>query len=411
MSLAERRWLRLFTLSILFFAQGIPWGFMAITLPAHLAKLGLDDAARGGLLAMTTWPFVFKWAFGPAMDAFTIRRFGRWRPWIIFAQAMMAVTLALLLALPDLAADHELLGWLILLHTCFNAMQNVATDALAIDLLEPAERGRANGIMYAAKYAGGAVGGAGMAVVIAHAGMREAIAIQVAMLAAITLVPLLVRERAELPPPRPPLGEVVRAIGRAFRLRATQLAAVVTLVMLLATGMLSVIAPSVFVQHLHWDPDHYAEVAGGPGLVVGFLGSIAAGLLADLIGHRRLAALASLTMATGWIAFALGEAWWMDDRFVAGLFVIEPLAQSVMIVAVWSLCMASTARRVAATQFAIYTSFINLSSTIGARVLAPFAGEHWDYRTAYLVGAGLQLAVIAVLPFIDTRRRADEVDA
>ena len=30
-SLAERRGLRLFTLSVLFFAQGIPWGFMAIS--------------------------------------------------------------------------------------------------------------------------------------------------------------------------------------------------------------------------------------------------------------------------------------------------------------------------------------------------------------------------------------------
>ena len=37
-SLAERRWLRLFTLCVLYVAQGIPWGFMATTLPGYLTE-------------------------------------------------------------------------------------------------------------------------------------------------------------------------------------------------------------------------------------------------------------------------------------------------------------------------------------------------------------------------------------
>ena len=54
--------------------------------------------------AMTTLPFAFKWLGGPLVDAFTIPRFGRRRPWIVFAQLMMALTLAGLLLVRDLRA-------------------------------------------------------------------------------------------------------------------------------------------------------------------------------------------------------------------------------------------------------------------------------------------------------------------
>ena len=45
MSLAERRGLRMFTLCVLYCAQGIPWGFITVTLVAYppRAALYLDD--------------------------------------------------------------------------------------------------------------------------------------------------------------------------------------------------------------------------------------------------------------------------------------------------------------------------------------------------------------------------------
>src|SRR5262245_9108628 len=96
MSLAERRGLRLFTLCALYVAQGIPWGFMATTLPAYLTKRGLDFGFVTATLSFTTLPYAFKWVWGPIIDRFTIPRFGRRRPWILFAQAMMAITVLVL---------------------------------------------------------------------------------------------------------------------------------------------------------------------------------------------------------------------------------------------------------------------------------------------------------------------------
>ena len=53
MNLAERRWLRLFTLGLLFFAQGIPWGFMAITLLGYLAEHGATADTLANITTVT----------------------------------------------------------------------------------------------------------------------------------------------------------------------------------------------------------------------------------------------------------------------------------------------------------------------------------------------------------------------
>jgi len=402
-NLAERRWLRLVTLCALFFAQGIPWGFFSITLIGYMSEpsRGFGVGAIGSVFAMSYWPYVFKWVWGPAIDTFTIARFGRRRPWIVFAQAMMAASAAARLVVRDLAASFDLVVVLILVHTTFNAMQNVAVDGLAIDLLDPGERGRANGFMYGSKYAGGIVGGAGLGWVTARWSIHAALAIQAIALAAIVALPVLVRERSGPPPARPPAREIARALGRVLRLRSPIVAAAAMLAANLAGAMLNVIAPLLYEGKLGWSQERYTGVVGGPGLLVGFLGSMLCGLFADKLGVRRLAALASIALGVAWLGFAAGERYWNDEWFVYTLAVIEPLTQSIMIVALWSLCMSVSLKRTAATQFAAYTSLTSLSTILGARVLAGCAYDWWDFRTIYVIAGLAQIATIALLPLID----------
>src|SRR5262245_44314239 len=170
MSLAERRWLRLFTLCVLYVAPGIPWGFMSTTLPAYLTSKGLDFTFVTTTLSFTVLPYSFKWIWGPIIDTVTIPRLGRRRPWILFAQLMMALTVLAIVTF-DVSSQINLLAWMIFIHTVFNALQDVSVDALAVDILPEHERGHANGLMYGSKYAGGAIGGIVMASVTVRAGL------------------------------------------------------------------------------------------------------------------------------------------------------------------------------------------------------------------------------------------------
>lgn len=399
--------MRLATLTLLFFAQGIPWGFFAISMPAYAAQRGLGAAGVGALFAMSYWPYVFKWIGGPIIDSFTIPRFGKRRPWIVFAQLMMAATMAGLLAIDDPVAQVSLLTSLILVHTIFNALQNVAVDALAIDLLPPAERGKANGFMYGAKYVGGIVGGAGMGAVTHWWSFHAAIAIQVVILLTIAVVPLLVKERSGEAPRHAKASEVLRTLRQVFRLRTPLLCAALMVLAMITSGVLQTIGPVLFMQGLHWDQSTYTAFTGGPGLAIGAFGAGVAGYLADKLGHRRLVAFAMVAMGLAWLVFGLGRAYWNDTTFIFTLWCIEPFTQATMIVALYTVCMDASVKRTAATQFAAYTSLQNLGTILGTQFIGPRMSSALEYYAIYILCAAFQIALILVLPLIDptqTRR-------
>ncbi|NQT83899.1 MFS transporter, partial [bacterium] len=93
MNLSDNPRVRLAILCALYVAQGIPFGFVTITLKAYLTERGLGVAEIGNILAMTTWPWAFKWVWGPVIDRFQFLPMGRRRPWILLAQTFMALTI------------------------------------------------------------------------------------------------------------------------------------------------------------------------------------------------------------------------------------------------------------------------------------------------------------------------------
>ena len=412
MTLAEHRGLRLFTFCVLYVAQGIPWGFTAITLPAYLAGKKLDAAVVGTALAMTTLPYSFKIFWAPVVDAFPSRRFGRRRPWIVGAQLMMALTIGAMIAIPDLTRDLRLLAWMIFIHTIFNSIQDLSTDALAVDLLDEDERGRTNGFMYASKYFGGILGGAGMSKLIAWYGMRTALGAQTAVLLAIMMLPLLVRERprddGEPAADAPTVGRRfaslwadVGVLLRSSGARPAVLGAVMMLVSSIGMGLMAATSPVLFTQDLGWTYDDYAALTGGLGLAAGCAGAMLGGVLADKVGHRRLAAIGAVALSACWIAWAALAPHWHDRTLVYALVVLEPACQSVMIASLFAVCMDLSWPKIGATQFGIYMALANASTTVGFK-LAGISTDTWAYPSIYVVAAVLQLALLAVLPFVDT---------
>ncbi len=400
MGLAERRWLRLFTLCVLYAAQGIPFGFMATALPAYIKSAGVADAILGSALAMTTLPYTFKWIWGPLMDLITIPSLGRRRPWIMFAQLMMAVTVLAILAIPDVTVDVELLAWIILIHSVFNSMQDVAVDALAVDLLDDSERGRANGLMYACKYGGVVVGAGVMPRVIDAYGLTTALVLQTGILLAIMLVPMLVRERQGPPPERVKIHEVFDGIAQVSTLRSTLFAALLILGLNIGIGTLYIVGIGLYTNELGWDPTDYTDLVGGIQPIVGFAASILGGFLADLVGPKRMTMIASFALGAGWVMFSLAQPLWTNDAFIYVVAIWDVGCMSVMLVSSYALCMAVSWPRVAATQFAAYMALANMSSTIGYR-LGGIAMEHVTYRELYVIAGIVQGAVTLLALWID----------
>ncbi len=424
-TLSESRRLRLATLCALYAAQGIPWGFLAITLTAWLADQGKtpDDIAKITMLAALPW--AFKWMWGPIIDTVGVPSMGRRRPWILLAQSLMVVTILALAAVPNLAESINVIAWMVFTHNIFNALQDVAVDALAVDLLPEDERGRANGIMYGSKYLGGAIGGAGMATVMQFAGLRGALLFQVVILGGIFLMPLFFLERPGdrfLPwgagsvarTSTVPLGERFRAFAsrltglfvslfRAFTIRDTLVGAFLAVTIDVGIIVLSVIGVVFIIQDLGWSDTEFAQLSGGPALFFGAGGAIAGGFLADRFGLRRVIAAAGILLACTWILFASLDSLWPNKAFVATIILAETAFGAVAAAGLFALFMGISWPKVAATQFTDYMAMLNFSRVIGSKTAASL-DPLLDVRDIYYYSAGLLLLTLCLLPAVSPAR-------
>jgi len=194
-ALTENKTRRVVTLCLMYFAQGLPWGFASVTFAAYLTANGTTVEEIAILFATVALPWTFKWIWGPVVDALFIERYGPRRQWVLFAQTGMALTLGSLIFVDDLNEKIELVTRVLFIHNIFASLQDVATDALAVEILQPDEVAKVNGFMFAAKRGGIMVGGAGLGVLISLISISGVIATQLALLLLIALIPLTLIEK------------------------------------------------------------------------------------------------------------------------------------------------------------------------------------------------------------------------
>jgi MFS transporter, PAT family, beta-lactamase induction signal transducer AmpG len=131
--------LRLFVVTVLGFASGLP---LALTGQAMQAWLTMDgvDIATIGFLSLVGLPYTFKFLWAPLMDRFDLPVLGRRRGWMALSQLALAAALMLMAATPPKGAI-PVFALLAVLCAFISASQDVVVDAYRTDLLAPAERG------------------------------------------------------------------------------------------------------------------------------------------------------------------------------------------------------------------------------------------------------------------------------
>ena len=384
MALVDNRKHRLTLLCALYLAQGIPWGFMTIALISYLTDRGVGDAQAGGLTALVLLPWTFKIVWGPLIDTMTIRSMGRRRPWIIGAEFLMAVSLLGLLTMGDLTENLRLLGWMFFIHNCFASLQDVATDALALDVLPPGEQGRANGLMWGSKLVGKGIGGAGLAMAIDAWGLPSAVFIQFVTLLLIMLFPLMILERPgerRLPWSRASvapgasgvaddvvslrgLDKVIGDLRRAFSMVTTSVFFVFGVICLIAWGIVEVATKTLYTQQLGWSFVEVSQVAG-MAVFVEMFGALAGGYFADRFSRRKVIVVGLGGYGLMALIFAAFAGQWGESWFAAGYLFLNPGILAVGSVGFLAMSMRLSWTKAAATMFTIYLTTANIGHVVG----------------------------------------------
>ncbi|WP_218920242.1 MFS transporter [Chondromyces crocatus] len=401
MDLSRTRLGRLFLFGALYFAQGVPWGFISLPLSLYLTGQGMGPEAIGKVLALAYLPWSLKLFIAPLSDALDLGRLGRRRPWILASQFGMGATLLALAGLDPKGAMEPFLA-LIFLHNLFAAAQDVGVDAFAIDVLEEHERGTANGVMWSMKYAGVAVGGGGFAMISGSIGFRGLFLIMATMIFVVAVLPAMVRER-----PRPARASVLTETPRvllttlrSFALRATFFALILYVLAPAGSGLLGAMASPFFKNRLGYSDEEIGALSGLYAAGLSAVGAFAGGVLSDRLGRRRAVLLFTLISAAIHVAFSLLEARWGSRTVVYSLALTGAFADGMLQATYLSLAMDLSNPAVGGTQFTAFMSLANVRNSWTAW-LGGRAAERLSAPEMYLLAAASLIAPLVLLPLVN----------
>lgn len=398
-------------LGSLYVAQGVVAGFAGFVLVPTLAASGASLEAQTGLVALTSLPWVLKVLWGPLLDRFGARDGGRAR--VIVSLAMLGAAAVLLVmgaGLPDRAALVDNLArvhvqWFVL--GLLLSLQDVGTDALALDRVQADDRGFANGVMLGGHHVGNeAFGGLALGAIVGAMGVGWGFTAIGALLVLTAAAPMLL-------PPTPDRTVASTPVGLAQAMRGVlstpraRWAAALALVVLAGDIITSATSGAFWVTRLGWTvPQITAELP--PLLLVGNVaGYFIAGVTTDRVGPVRATAGAAITLGLLWAGFGVAEPWWPDAAFLRGFVVVQAVVTAVMMVGLHAVLMGAVVPRIRATHFTLLMALVNVPR-VALAPLAPGLLEALGFAGLFIACGGLQVAVGAAVRWQRVALRAED---
>jgi RhtX/FptX family siderophore transporter len=376
-------------LTSLYFSQGLPFGFFTVALPVLMREEGrsLESIGLANLLALP-WALKFLWA--PLVDRWYWPSFGRRRSWIVPLQAATAIAAGAVAFANPRTAIRTMMAAL-LLTNLLAATQDIATDGLAVELLDEGERGYGNSVQVAAYRVGMILGGGVLLWMLGRAGWSLTFVTMAAALVLAT-VPILVHREGSAPrtPGAKPLG-IGAWIDVVRRPKMTVWLAILTFYKggeALAYGM---VKPLLVDRGL--SKEDISELIGTAGFSAGLLGAVLGGVLVQRAGRARALKVAGLVQLAGILGYVAPAAGLGGYWALAAATTIEHLTGGVATVSLFTVMM-DVCGEDAGTDYTLQASVV-VVATGAAAALSGFVAARLGYPLHFAFSAALSAAGLA----------------
>lgn len=376
----------------LYLVQGIVWGFAGLLLLPRLAAAGVPLEQQAGILALAGVPWVLKLAWGPVLDMPWAKRTGAGRL-AALATLLVAAALGAMAMLDPTPANVRGLAvaWLAL--NVALSLQDVATDALALDLVDAKARGLAASVMLCGHHLGAELlAGAWVGSIVATRGLAAGVWTLVGIAVVVALVVV------STTPGRPVIRTVgLRDAARSLLADPQSARLVAFAALVFAADVLTSATSGAWFVELAWSPEEAVERVATILLVGNLVGFACAAALIDRLGAARILRLASALLGVVWLGFAATQPLWQSVVYVQTFVLLQTFVTAWFYAATHTVLMNGTAPEVRATQFAIFTACLNLPRVWGPMLAAQavatlgFAGTFaacgaWQIGIAGVVG-------------------------
>jgi MFS family permease len=395
---------KILLLSSLYLAQGLPYGFFTQALPVLLRDAGYSlKAISATSLLFLPWALKFLWA--PFVDHRGTRKM-----WLLPLQCA-AVAGALLLSRIDLSGGYLLVLGAAFIFNLVAACQDIATDGLAVRILDPRERGLANGIQVGAYRVGMILGGGLLLWVFARAGWGMMFAWMAGLLGLTVLPVLPLRE-----PPRTELPDdstaATLAVGWVRRLRVPGMLAFIGLICFYKFGdsmVASLVGP--FLRDSGLSKETIALMKGTVGSIASLAGAVIGGWFAFGAGRRNALLVCGLLQTASLLLYVAAAAGVGGLPLLWVATVAEHLLGSMATVALFTLMMDASDPDHAGTDYTLLACAIvvvmGLANFVGAVI-----GDAAGYAPTFIAGFLLSTAgCLFLVASIDAGRGPERLAA
>ena len=428
-ALSVYRDMRMLKILLLGFISGFPWLLIGSMLSLWLKEEGLSRSSIGLFgLAFSVYAVNALWA--PAVDGVRLPFFsalGRRRSWIVLMQIFIAAAAFGLFLLPSAAGALHLAAILIFMIAAASATQDVAIDALRIELIgkdEPEKVGPGAAMATSGWWLGFGGGKAVALPLVSFLQETEVAAAwqwgYLAMLAVVVLSSVLLILFVKESPAKAAAVAVEKKEGRNIFFRAGDIYAApiksfvsrhaLRLALLLLAfvfffkigeaflGRMSI----VFYKEIGFSKNEIGLLSGGLGTITVCIFAVLGSGINARYGLYRGIVIGGIAMATTNLLFALLAFW--PERWLFGAAVVaDQFTTSVSTVAFVAFISQLCAREYAATQYAALASLGNLSrTTLAAGSGFLIDGLDGDWPVFFLLTALMVTPSLLILFF---RRR------
>ncbi|MCU0822872.1 MAG: MFS transporter [Spirochaetes bacterium] len=397
---------KIILLLLLYFSQGLPFGFQATALPVYLRSCGVSLTAIG-LAGFAAAPWMLKALWAPFVDRYYIPDFGRRKSWIVPMQILLFISILVASAISP-KENIMLLMIAVFFMNLFAATQDIAVDGLAVDILESRDLGPGNAAQVVGYKAGMLVSGGFLLWLNEYVGWRG-LFIVMAALSFLPLVGILlykeVADRDAIAKLQRSLKDVLNIVVKAFTLPGA-----VWLIAFIATYKFGELMIDVMFKPFLVDSGFSASQiglwVGTYGMAASLLGSICGGALSARIPLWKALGIASVLRV-----IPLCLEWWLTLIKPAGFHVIsvtlaEHFFGGILTTAVFAFMMSRVDKRIGATHYTILASIEVLGKTPGAGA-SGFIADKFGYQPLFAAGVILSVLVIAIIPKLKDKQSPD----
>jgi PAT family beta-lactamase induction signal transducer AmpG len=392
------RSLKFFVVFVLYFAEGVPFGFVYTTLSYYLRSRGVP-LEQIGILSLLGLAWSLKVLWSPLAD-----RFGSRAAWLVPAQALVVASMLGLAYLAN--APITLVFWVLVGVLCLaSATQDLAVDAYTIDLLDTEELGMANGIRIGAYRVGLIAAGGGVLILSDLVGWSPTFVGVAIIMAALALTVVafspfhLARpEVAGSTPGRRGLGQIKESAKGLMR--HPHMGAIIVFILAYKAGdafLGAMVSP--FWRDLGFSGTQFGVASITMGKLPAILGGFLGGILTARWGISRALWVLGIFQACsilGYWAAALPGAWG-GTIYLATLG--DNLAGQMGSAAFMAFLMCLCDKRFSASHYAFLSMLFGLSGRLCGYV-GGWAAAYLGYATFFFLSFLIAWPAFALLPWV-----------